>query len=114
MKTFLDSKESDDASLTPPTSRLAPRLKESGSVIVVALIIVVVVTAMVGVTFLATNSASRMGGRAKDYVATQRAAEAAVEYGYGIWKHRIFVANGAINTAAANLNLTGPTLPGYA
>ncbi len=114
MKTSRDFNESDDATLAPRTPRLRPRIKENGAVIVVALIIVVVVTAMVGVTFLATNSASRMGGRAKDYIATQRAAEAAVEYGYGIWKHRIFVANGAITTAAANLNLTGPSLPGYA
>ena len=80
---------------------------------IAALIIVVIVTALVGVTFVATNAASRMGGRAKDYVAAQRAAEAAVEYGYGIWKRRIFVSNGAITTAVANANLSPPTLPGF-
>ena len=92
-----------------------PRLKgRRGTAIVATLIIVVVVTALVGVTFVATNAATRMGGRAKDYVAAQRAAEAAVEYGYGIWKRRIFVANGAINTVAANATLSPPILPGYA
>ena len=88
--------------------------KQSGTVIVVALIIVVVVTALVGVTFLATNAATRMGGRAKDYIATQRAAEAAVEYGYGIWKKRIFSFGRSLTTAEASANLTGPALTGFA
>ena len=114
MKTLHHIESGHKASSGPLASRLAILKKRSGSVIVVALIIVVVVTSLVGVTFLATNAASRMGGRAKDYIAVQRAAEAAVEYGYGIWKRRIFVSNGAINTATANLSLTPPILPGYA
>lgn len=114
MKTLHEKYTDGKASLRPFTSRLALAKKRGGSVIFVALIIVVVVTGLVGVTFLATNAAARMGGRATDYIATQRAAEAAVEYGFGIWKQRIFVANGAITTVAANANLTAPSLPGFA
>lgn len=85
-----------------------------GSALVASMIIVVIVTAIVGITFIATNAASRMGGRAKDYISAQRVAEGVVEYGYGAWKRRIFVANGAISTATANANLS-PALPsGYA
>ncbi len=90
--------------------RLLPPGGRGGSVIIAALIIVVITTALVGVAFVSTNAATRMGGRAKDYIAAQRAAEAAVEYGYGIWKRRIFVANGAISTSTASANLS-PTLP---
>ena len=96
------------------SSKFAPSKKRRGSVLVAALIIVVVVTALVGVTFTSTSAASRMSGRAKDYVGVQRAAEAAVEYGYGVWKRRIFVSNGAISTTAANTNLAGPSLAGFA
>ena len=114
MKTSHDPNNNGCAALTPLASRLAFSNKHNGAVLVVALIIVVVTAALVGVSFLATNAASRMGGRAKDYVGVERAAEAAVEYGYGIWKRRIFVANGAITTTAANTNLTGPALTGFA
>lgn len=100
-------------SASPLRSKFARAKRQRGSVIVAAMIIVVIVTSLVGVTFLATNSASRMSSRAKDYIATQRAAEAAVEYGYGIWKRRIFVANGAISTDTASAGLTGPTLAGF-
>ena len=101
----------------PPTLRfnsaLSKRRAKSVSTIVAALIVTAVVTAIVGVTFIATNAASRMGYRATSYIATQRAAEAAVEYGYGIWKQRVFTNNGAIGTNQANLNITAPSMPGF-
>ena len=95
-------------------SRFAQARKTRGTVIVAAMIVVVVVAALVGVTFVATNGATRSGGRSKDFIATERAAEAAIEYGYGVWKRRIFVANGAITTVAANAGLTPPLVPGFA
>jgi hypothetical protein len=100
-------------SACPLSSKFAPSKKRQGSALVATMITVVVVTALVGVTFVATNAASRMSARAKDYIGVQRAAEAAVEYGYGIWKRRIFVSNGAISSDAANASLTGPTLDGF-
>src|SRR5258708_39952732 len=84
------------------SSRFAPGSGKRGSVLIGALLVVLVVTALVGVAFLATNGAARMGGRAKDYVGVQRAAEATVEYGYGVWKQRIFAAGRPITTAEAN------------
>ena len=114
MKTLHHSNSIDESRPIMPVSRFAPPGRRRGTAIISALIVVVVVTALVGVTFVATNAASRMGARAKDYVAAQRAAEAAVEYGYGIWKRRIFVANGAITTSTASANLNPPVLPGFA
>ena len=99
---------------TPPIlSRLTPHGSRRGSTLVASLIVIAIVTAMVGVTFVATNAASRMGYRASGYIATQRAAEAAVEYGFGIWKQRIFVANGAVTTSAMSNGITPPTMPGF-
>ncbi len=88
-------------------SKFSPSGRHRGSALIAAMITVVAVTAVVGVTFVSTTDATRMGGRAKDFASTQQAAEAAVEYGYGIWKRRIFIANGAISTLAANASLVG-------
>ena len=95
----------------PP--QLSLEAKRSGSVLIGVLITVVVVTSLVGVSFVATNSAARMGGRAKEFVGVQRAAEATVEYGYGIWKQRIFAAGRPITTAEANATLSGPSMSGF-
>ena len=95
------------------TSRLVPDRNRRGSVLVAALLIVVIVTGLVGVSFIATNSAARMGGRGKEFVGVQRAGEAAVEYGYGIWKQRIASAGRPITTTEASASLTGPSLPGF-
>lgn len=84
-----------------------------GSTLIASLIVVSVMTVLIGVSFLATNEAGRMGFRASRYIATQRAAEAAVEYGFGVWKQRVYTNNGAIATAQANLNITAPSLPGF-
>ena len=87
--------------------------RRRGSALIAALLVVVVVSGLVGVSFLATNNAARMGGRAQDYVEVQRAAEAAVEYGFGVWKQRIFAAGRPISTTEANASLAGPSMPGF-
>lgn len=87
--------------------------RRRGSAILGALLVVVVVTGLVAASFLATNGASRMGGRSRDYVGVQRAAEAAVEYGFGVWKQRVFAAGRPISTTEASAGLTGPSLPGF-
>ena len=97
----------------PFALRPNPRTLQNGSTLVASLIVVAVVTALVGVTFVATNAESRMGSRATSYIGTQRAAEAAVEYGFGIWKQRVFQANGAIDTTAANSNVSAPLMSGF-
>ncbi len=99
--------------IRPLAFRLNPPALQRGSTLVASLIVVAVVTALVGVTFVATNAESRMGNRATGYIGTQRAAEAAVEYGFGVWKQRIYQANGAINTATANSNISAPIMDGY-
>ena len=98
----------------PSISALSrPRSSREGSVLIAALIIVTIVTAFVGVAFVATNATSRMGARANNYIAAERVAEGAVEYGFGIWKQRIFMNNGAITTAAANANVSAPLPTGF-
>ncbi len=97
----------------PLAGRLTPPRLQRGSTLVASLIVVAVVTALVGVTFVATNSASRMGARATGYIGTQRAAEAAVEYGFGIWKQRVYQSNGAITTITASNNISAPVMDGY-
>jgi len=87
--------------------------KKRGSTLLVALIVVAIVTAVVGVTLVATSAATRLGNRASTYIAAERAADGAVEYGFGIWKQRIFASNGAISTTAANSNLTAPLPAGF-
>jgi len=104
------SSQTQDGLVTP---RLAFKNGEKGSALITSIIVVAVVTTLVGVSFVATSSAQRTSDRARDFVGVERAAEAAVEYGYGIWKQRIFVAGRPITTAEVSANLTGPTLPGY-
>jgi hypothetical protein len=103
----------DQVTESPQQSALNFQSERRGSVLVGALLIVVIVTALVGVAFIATNGASRMGGRGKEFVGLQRAAEAAVEYGYGIWKQRIFAAGRPISTAEASAGLISPAMPGF-
>ena len=97
----------------PTASRFAHPQGERGSTLVAALIVVTVVTSLIGVTFVATNAASRMGYQASNYIGTQRAAEAAVEYGFGIWKQRIFVANGAVASSTLGSSIVPPLMPGF-
>ena len=90
-----------------------PTRRERGSALLATLLGVLIVSSLVGLTLVSTNAVSRLSSRARDYAATQRAAEAAIEYGYAIWKRRIFVANGAISTDTARAGLTGPAIAGY-
>jgi len=86
------------------------RINSEGGVILVVMLIITIVTATVGIAFVATNASQRSGARASAYVTAERVAEGAVEYGFGIWKQRVFMNNGAITTAAAN-NAVSATLP---
>jgi hypothetical protein len=114
MNASLPSRREDQSRLLASSAKLRPLPIQRGSALLGALLVVVVVTALVGVSFLATNGASRSSGRSRDYVRVQRAAEAAVEYGYGIWKQRIFAAGRPISTTEASAGLTGPSIPGFA
>ena len=98
---------------TPPFSKLQTCKIEGGTALIITLFIITAVTASVGIAFVATNASQRMGARASSYIATERVAEGAVEYGFGIWKQRVFMNNGAITTTAANSNVTAPLPTGY-
>ena len=93
--------------------KLSRVARKRGSAIVGAFLVVAIVTGLVGVSFLATNGAARMSGRSRDYVGVQRAAEASVEYGFGVWKQRVYGAGRPITTTEASAGLTGPSLPGF-
>ncbi|MCX6980876.1 MAG: hypothetical protein NTV08_09010 [Verrucomicrobia bacterium] len=86
---------------------------QGGSTILLVMLIITIVTAAVGVAFVVTNAGQRMGARASAYITAERVADGAVEYGFGIWKQRVFMNNGAITTAAANNAVTAPLPTGF-
>jgi len=95
--------------------RARPRRGKSqgGSTILLVMLIITIVTAAVGIAFVVTNAGQRMGARASAYITAERVADGAVEYGFGIWKQRVFMNNGAITTAAANNAVTAPLPTGF-
>ena len=86
---------------------------QGGSTILLVMLIITIVTAAVGIAFVVTNAGQRMGARASAYITAERVADGAVEYGFGIWKQRVFMNNGAITTAAANNAVTAPLPTGF-
>ena len=95
--------------------RAKPLLGKSqdGSTILLVMLIITIVTAAVGIAFVVTNAGQRMGARASAYITAERVADGAAEYGFGIWKQRVFMNNGAITTAAANNAVTAPLPTGF-
>jgi len=95
--------------------RARPRRGKSqgGSTILLVMLIITIVTAAVGIAFVVTNAGQRMGARASAYITAERVADGAVEYGFGVWKQRVFMNNGAITTAAANNAVTAPLPTGF-
>jgi hypothetical protein len=112
MKTSPRSKTELFAPTIEPRSS-SSKTDRRGSALIGALLVVVVVSAAVGVSFLGTGGAARMGNRATDYIEVQRAAEAAVEYGFGVWKQRVYGAGRPISTTEASAGLTGPAISGF-
>ena len=86
---------------------------QGGSTILLVMLIITIVTAAVGIAFVVTNAGQRMGARASAYITAERVADGAVEYGFGVWKQRVFMNNGAITTAAANNAVTAPLPTGF-
>ena len=97
----------------PLHARLHKRNIESGTALIVTLFIITAVTAAVGIAFVVTNASQRMGSRASAYITAERVAEGAVEYGFGVWKQRVFMNNGAITTSAANTSVSAPLPAGF-
>lgn len=86
---------------------------QGGSTLLLVMLIITIVTAAVGIAFVVTNAGQRMGARASAYITAERVADGAVEYGFGVWKQRVFMNNGAITTAAANNAVTAPLPTGF-
>lgn len=57
-----------------------------------------------------TSEGARLSARARNYVSVEKAAEGAIEYGFGIWKARILAkASPLTQTELDRSPLTGPT-----
>ena len=72
-----------------------------GNMLVMAMIVILVASAMVGVGLNVTGTTGRITDRSRDYAAAQTAAEGAVEYAFGVWKRRILQRNRSLTTAEA-------------
>ena len=85
-----------------------------GNILIVALIMIVVVSGLVVVAVNVTNSSARFTDRSRDYVATQAAAEGAVDHAFAIWKRRFSSLNGVMDSTTATANLSAPTFTDFA
>lgn len=90
-----------------------PRPSSSdGSSLLLVLCAIAVISVFVGLALSGTGESARLSGRARSYVNVERAAEGAIEYGFGIWKARILAKASPLTQSEINSRpLTGPTFP---
>lgn len=92
-----------------------PRHRQcEGSTLLLAMFTIAVVSVFVGLAINATSGVSRMSKRAQSYVNVEKAAEGAVEYGFGIWKTRtLALSSPPLSQAQINANpIVGPSFSG--
>ncbi len=88
------------------------RRSAEGSSLLLVLATIAVVSVFVGVAMTGTGETARLSARARSYVNVQKAAEGAIEHGFGIWKARILAKASPLTQAELNAKpLTGPTFP---
>ncbi len=88
------------------------RRSTEGSTLLLVLAAIAVVSVFVGVAMTGTGETARLSARARSYVNVEKAAEGAIEYGFGIWKARILAKSSPLTQAELNAKpLTGPTFP---
>ncbi len=99
--------------LTRPSSPVSLRRRSAeGSTLLLVLAAIAVVSVFVGVALTGTGETARLSARARNYVNVEKAAEGAIEYGFGIWKARILAKSSPLTQAELNAKpLTGPTFP---
>ena len=97
--------------MQPINFHLRPR-RHAGSSLLVVMVAIAVVTVFVGIAIKGTSESARLSARATTYVNVEKAAEGAIEYGFGVWKARILAKASPLTQADINNKpLTGPTFP---
>src|ERR1700710_207106 len=87
-----------------------PRL--AGSSLLVVMFVIAVVTVFVGLAIKSTSEGARLSSRATNYVSVEKAAEGAIEYGFGVWKARILAKASPLTQSDLDSSpVTGPTFP---
>ncbi|MEP6636796.1 MAG: hypothetical protein ABJB97_08730 [Acidobacteriota bacterium] len=101
-----------------PTRAAAPRFFRArqrpcaGSSLLLVMFAIAVVSVFVGLAISGTSQSARLSTRAQSYVNVEKAAEGAVEYGFGIWKARIVAKARPLTQGDLNASpVTGPTFP---
>src|SRR5690349_9013057 len=99
-------------SMQNPNFRL--RRTESGSAMIVALLLLLIVMTISAVSFSRSSGTARLAARATDYAEVERASDGLEEYAYGLWKGDTLQKDRRLTVAeAAALTSTGvPTFPG--
>ena len=84
-----------------------------GNVLVFTLMIMGVIAAFVAIVMPVTSTVVKNTDRSSNYVLAQTAAEAAVEYAYGVWLIRTNNKHGMLTSTEANASLASnaPTFP---
>ncbi len=74
--------------------------------------VITVVTIFIGLAIKSTSEGARLSSRATNYVNVEKAAEGAIEYGFGVWKARILAKASPLTQSDIDSSpLTGPTFP---
>ncbi len=74
--------------------------------------VITVVAVFVGLAIKGTSEGARLSTRATNYVNVEKAAEGAIEYGYGVWKARILAKASPLTQSDLDKSpLTGPSFP---
>ncbi len=101
--------------LTRSKLPISRRRFSEGSSLLLVLAAIAVVSVFVGVAMTGTGETARLSARARSYVNVEKAAEGAIEYGFGIWKARILAKASPLTQAELNAKpLIGPAFPDMA
>ena len=101
-----------------PVRSAVPRLPRArqrpceGSSLLLVMFAIAVVSVFIGLAISGTSQNARLSTRAQSYVNVEKAAEGAVEYGFGIWKARILSKASPLTQIELDASpVTGPAFP---
>lgn len=84
----------------------------AGSTLLLVMFTLAAVSVFIGLALRNTGEGARLSARAQSYVNVEKAAEGAVEYGFGIWKARIIAKARPLSQSDIDASpVTGPSFP---
>ncbi len=89
----------------------------SGHTLLWALAVITIIVGISAVAMSRTNGTARMGLRATNFAAAERAADGVIEYAYGVWKTATVQKDAPLSSTLTNdaavLNGAGPSMSGF-